>query len=523
MALRSSIYLLAFIFSTYQLSAQTLHWYHVDESAMQPAGFRYYNDVHLLGERIVLGYMTEPRYDPGFYGFGDVGAKEYDTNGNFISQTESVGDSLFIRKTLLLSNGEKMVLGNTYTHYALYDLDTTIALGMWGEVRSFIHHLSANDETIRFTAFDEVMDIVTDASQSHAYLVNLYNFNEADVLEMDIATGTTTTLAYIEGARFYPVLLKTDDYLYITGASIEPEVHINENTHATEFDYTNVIIQFNQDGTYNWIEQVEDITTSHLGMAAAPQQGIYFSCDLYQVTNLGAHTVQGPTWGSDFYITRIDADGNFLWATEAPNTTLCDFTIASGCHLDSDDAYNVFIAGGTRDLLVWPDGTTVGRDTFIYTPTMLKYDAEGNLVGDITAEAGQSGMFYSMDVNGNGDLVLTGLINDNFTFDGQGHFVIDDDMHPYVLYYKNETASAGSMSNEEGFSIYPNVLGANQPLQISRNTTVRETLTVFDIHGRIAHTENIQGMQNNVQLPALPAGSYVVQVGNRKGERVIVN
>src|SRR6218665_3853410 len=167
MNLRRTISIIAIFMVALQTDAQTLTWFHVDEATMQSGGgFHYYNDVQLANDKIVYSYLTQPRYSPGFFVYGDVASKLYDTDGNYMGETASQGDSLFIRKTLLLSNGEKIVLGNTYAHYALYDLDTTIALGMWGEVRSFIHHLSANDETIRFTAFDEVMDIVTDASQS---------------------------------------------------------------------------------------------------------------------------------------------------------------------------------------------------------------------------------------------------------------------------------------------------------------------------------------------------------------------
>ncbi len=495
-------------------NAQTLTWFHVDDDAMQPAGFRYYNQVNLGQDRIAYSFMTQPRYNPGFYGYGDMTSKMYDTDGNYFTESSSAGDSLFIRKTLLLSNGETIVLGNSYANYAMFDLDTTSALNQWGEVKSYIHHLDENNQTIRFTAFDEVMDVVTNESETNLYLVNLYNFDEADVLRMSVATGVVTELAHIEGIRSYPVLLKTDSYLYITGATINPQIEIDAQSLNVEFDYTNVLIQFNEDGTYNWIRQLEDITTSLVGMAEAPSQGLYFSSDLYDGINIGNQPLDCPTWGSDFYITRIDVAGNFQWVVEAPNNTICDFNIASGRHLASDDEYNVYIAGGTRKLLVWDSGTTVGRDTNVATPTMLKFNSDGELIGSIVAQAGQAGNFYSMDVNGQGDLLFTGLINDSFTFDGQALFVIDGNMHAYVLYYKNESVGVTSLpKRENSFSIYPNLITNNQPIQIRKSNAIKEMLTIYNIQGALVHSQNVEGTQSTVVLPSLPSGNYVVKVG----------
>ncbi len=495
-------------------TAQNLTWFHVDEDAAQTSGFRYYNALSLGEDRIAYSFMTQPRYNPFFYGYGDMSSKFYDTEGNFINVSSSSGDSLFIRKTLLLSNGETIVLGNSYSNYTMFDLDTMTTLNEWGEVKSYIHHLDQNNNTIRFTAFDDVMDIVTNVAENNLYFVNLYNFDEADVLRMNIATGDVTELSHIEGIRNYPVLLKTDSYLYVTGATINPQVQIDEVALPVDFDYTNVLIQFNEDGTYNWVRQLEDITTSLVGMAEAPSQGLYFSSDLYDGLNIGNQPLEGPTWGSDFYITRIDAAGNFQWAVEAPNNNLCDFNIATGRHLASDSEYNVYIAGGTRRLLIWDDGTTVGRDTNVATPTMLKFNTEGELIGSVVAQAGQAGNFYSMDVNGNGDLVLTGLINDSFTFDGQARFVIDGNMHAYVLYYKNETVGVTNLPKQENsFSIYPNLITAHQPVEITKSNAMKEMLTIFDIRGALVHSQSVEGIQSAVALPNLPSGNYVVKVG----------
>jgi len=522
MYLRSFFYLLALLVSSYYTNAQTLTWFHVDSDAVDPGGFHYYNALSLQQNKISYSFSTDEKYNTGLYAYGDITSKAYNADGTFIDENSCADDSLFIRKTLILSNGDKIVVGNTYEHYALYDLDTTIAPGMWGEVRSFIHHLDGNNETIRFYAYEDVMDIVTDADEHNLYFVNRHDWEDANILQMNLSTGAVETIAAIEGPRFFPRLLKTQDYIYIVGATISPVVSINGTEHDVDFPYANIIIQFNNDGSYNTVNMIEDITTSRMGLAAAPDQGIYYSGDLHIATQVGNHFMEGPDWGSDFLLARLDTDGNYIWTREAPNGSFCSFEIASGYHLDSDEDYNVYIAGGTRFLLEWDDGTVIGRDTNITTPTMIKWNSNGSIIGHIIAEDGQAGAFNSMDVNANGDFVLTGLINDNFTFDGQAHFVIDEAIHPYVLYYKNETASVVSENNEDDFSIYPNVLGENQLLQINKSNAVREKLTAFDIHGRIVHTENIQGTQNTIKLPALPSGTYVLQVGNRKGESILV-
>jgi hypothetical protein len=519
-----SFLILMLLLSAQHLSAQTLRWFHVDEQAMQPIGFRYYNQVNLADEKISYSYMTQSRYSSGFNGYGDNATKYYDTDENFIDETSCTGDSLFIRKILHLSTGESVVLSTGFSHYALYDLDTLVALNEWGDPHSYIHHLDANNETITFSIFDEVKDMVVNDDESQLYFVNLYNFSAADLMRMDLTSASVTAMTHMEGMRKFPVLLKTNSHIYVTGATILPEVEIDVQVIDVQFDYTNVLLQFSNAGELNWVRQLEDVTTSPVGMAEAPMDGLYFSSILYDGLNIGNQNLLGPTWGGDFYITRIDAAGNFLWATEAPNNTTCDFALSPGCHLASDAHHNVYLSGSSRKLLVWDDGTTVGRDLTTNTPTVLKYNSNGEIIGSIVPEDGQSGHFSSMDVNQNGDIVLSGWMNDTFTFQGETKQITDELLHPYVLYFTNDDV-LGIMDVKESavdFSLIPGIVQSGQFVRLVRAENKPDVLRIYNSAGRIVLEQDITDRECTVNLPQLAAGVYHVKAGTSVQRLLVV-
>jgi hypothetical protein len=518
------ILVLSLIFSAHHLSAQTLRWFHVDEQAQQSIGFRYYHQVNLADDKISYSYMTESRYSTGFYGYGDVATKYYDTDENFLDETSCTGDSLYVRKILQLSNGERLVLSTGFSHYALYDLDTLVALNEWGEPRSYIHHLDANNETIALSTFDDVHDMVINDDETYLYFVNLYDFNEADLMRMDLSSSNVTSISHMVGMRHFPVLLKTNNHIYVTGATIMMEVEVDEEIIDVQFAYTNVLLQFNNNGELNWVRQLEDVTTSPVGMAEAPMEGLYFSSDLYDGINVGNQSLMGPTWSGDFYVTRIDATGNFLWATEAPNNTLCDFALSPGYHLASDDDYNVYLSGSSRKLLVWDDGTTVGRDLTTDTPTVLKYNSDGQIIGSIVPEDGQSGHFSSMDVNQNGDILLSGWMTDTFTFQGVTKEVTDELVHPYVLYFTNDEVIGVTnlIESTSGFSLYPSVVQIGQSVRLVRTENTRDLVRMYNSAGRLVLEQDITDKECTMNLPQLAAGVYHVKVGTSVQRLLVV-
>lgn len=504
-------------------NAQSLHLFQVDTANTWFGGPDYYNAVTLSGDRIIHSFEAESRYQSSLLPYGDVNIKTYDANGYVLEQEKSSGDSLFIRKTILSASGEKIILGDAFHQLALYDVDTSLALDTGNYAKSFILHLDNTNHAVSFNAYFPVKDMAIDERIGKLYFIEQYDYEAARLYVYDLNTGAKDILATISGPRLNSRIIKTKDYIYFSGSSITFYVDVNGHHETTGFPYADFVVQLDNSGQFKWIKMIKNVTTPHIGLAEAPGQGVYMCADLSGATVIGADTLLGPSWGGDFFLTRIDSNGRFLWATETPNNTLCGFALGNGYCLGSDDSGNAYIAGASRALIRWDDSTVIGRDSNIDVPTVLIYNRDGHIYGHIIASAGETGRLSSIDVAGNGDFAVTGRIDTFLTYDGITRSV-PSGYHPYFLYYKNSTTTSikEAASEGQGFDLYPNPVTANGVLTIERSQPGKAALEIWNLLGQKIWSGYIYDKVCKVQLPYLNGGLYFIQVDQGAVKKLIV-
>jgi hypothetical protein len=503
---------------------QSLKMFEVGHADEQIGSFSYFEPVTLSQGQIVHSYLYTKRHATSQNIFGDVKIHTYSTTGTLLEQESSSGDSLFITKTILKSNGERILLGNMYKHLALYNLDTLSTTAPANEYRSFVLHLDPANQTLHYEEFAPVQDMALDTINNLLYLVEQSTYNTAKVYAYNLTSGHKSIIANIGESRYNPRIMLTPRYVYVCGSSINYGVKVNGQMHSTSFPYATYVIQLARDGSFNWVNIIKDVTTPHMGMAPAPGQGIYLCSDLQDGVKIGADSLLGPTWGGDFLLTRIDSSGNYVWATEAPNNTLCGYSLGRGFFIDSDQSFNIYIAGASRSILKWDDGLEIGRDSNIIVPTMLMYDSTGIVRHHIIASAGEQGSFFSVDVEANGDFALNGKISNTLTFDSLTHTVTDGGWHPYFLYYQQPVVLTGfgTQKRSAQLSVYPNPANGNGILSVSRTNTEITRLEIYTTTGKKIREYNI-GNQTGLQLPLhhLQPGIYLLRSGSQWTKLVI--
>ncbi len=503
---------------------QSLKIFEVGHADEWVGGFSYFEPVTLSQGQIVHSYLYRKQHATNQHVFGDVKIHTYSTStGTLLEQENSSGDSLFIIKTILKANGERILLGNMYKHLALYDLDTFNTTGPANEYRSFLLHLDPLNQTLHYEDFAPVQDMALDTSNNLLYLVEQSTYNTAKVYAYDLTSGHKSIIANIGKSRYNPRIMITSQYVYVCGSSINYGVEINGQQHSTSFPYATYVIQLARDGSFNWINIIKDVTTPHMGLAPAPGQGVYLCSDLEEGIKIGADSLSGPTWGGDFLLTRIDSSGQYLWATEAPNNTLCGYSLGRGFFIDSDQSFNVYVAGASRSILKWDDGLEIGRDSNIIVPTMLMYDSTGIVKHHVIASAGEQGSFFSVDVEANGDFVLNGKISNTLTFDTLTYTVTDGGWHPYFLYYQQPVVLTGLAPQKPSrLSVYPNPADVDGILSVSRISTEITQLEIYTITGKKIR-EYHMGLHTDFQIPLndLQPGIYLLRSGSQWTKLVV--
>lgn len=499
----------------------SLQLFQVDTADRWSGTSNYFNAITLAQNRIVHSYINRQNYNAGNRAYGEVKINTYNTQGVLSAQERTLGDSLFITKTLLKANGEQIILGNGFRHLGLYRADT-ILNAISGESRSFILHLSAANQILHYGEFAPVSDMALDEATNKLYFTAQQAYDSANVYAWDLSTGQSAVIATIGRARLNARILKTKDFIYIAGATINFGVSVNSRLEPITFPYGTFVIQLNNNGSFNWIKVLEDATTPKLGLAAAPGQGVYMSSDLMISLVIGADSLAGPGWGGDFVLTRLDSLGNFRWARDIPALTSCGFTLGTGAHLGSDNDFNVYLAGNSRGLIRWPDSTTVGRSTNALVPAVLIYDKDGRVAGHVIAEAGESGYFHAISVAANGDFAVSGKMATTHTFSGITRTVTDGGYHPYFLYYKNATTGIGPVKQAATCRMYPNPVNGHAFLFIEQSQAGTGVVELFNTMGQQVLKQQISGTLSQLPMDGISPGLYYVRLNGGAVQKLLV-
>ena len=171
----------------------------------------------------------------------------------------------------------------------------------------------------------------------------------------------------------------------------------------------------------------------------------------------GSTTLTSPTTSFDMFIVKYDTDGNVLWAKSAGGNSL---NLAT--YVDVDASGNILISGyffsGTGTIIFGNTtltGTSLSDDIFI-----VKYDANGNVLWAKSAGGGFSDEAYSVVIDANENIFITGDFNSPsivfgntilFNTDNTGNtsdvFIAKYDKNGNVLWAKSVGGGNGDGAN----------------------------------------------------------------------------
>jgi hypothetical protein len=222
---------------------------------------------------------------------------------------------------------------------------------------------------------------------------------------------------------------------------------------------------------------------------------------------------------NDFFITRLNSDGDFLWANELPNNSSeitgdvgfpgSNIKVLSFLSFDSD--HNIYLAGFIRGTVDWgngmvTEGTSMQNDNLVWS-----YNPEGEL--RFTVRSGGNGfdMGHSLTIGNNGEIYQSGMGTDtthygDITIEGEGnyYFVASIDYSPTGIEESNVI--------KEQLLVYPNPAKDFIDFKIRQDVII----SLFDITGRNIITRSfVSGESKRLIVSTLKPGVYVSRVSGK--------
>jgi hypothetical protein len=341
------------------------------------------------------------------------------------------------------------------------------------------------------------------------------NGNEISSINQHLVTSTALSLSSVD--------IDASGNVFASGSCGSGNIAFGNLTQSCPFVYSLYFAKYNSAGLCQWVKFVQDVTSERPRIINDAQGNLYAAGDLNGSFAFGSLQSQGPSWVYDFYLTKIDPSGNFLWLKEVPNTnTTGDAALGKIFNIRVDASSNVYITGFQRGTVNWGNITTTIQGTGNGL-VVLKYNSSGDLLWGKTAggTGGVRGDAISLDNSGNifisGNFGLTANF-DAIQLSGTGY------INSFITKLTNPV-SVGVVNNNApvsySLSNYPNPFNPATNIKFSIVKSGNVKLTVYNMLGK-----EIKGLVNgivtkgtyeiNFDASGLASGVYIYKLATEE-------
>lgn len=266
------------------------------------------------------------------------------------------------------------------------------------------------------------------------------------------------------------------------------------------------VVAYSSAGEYLWSHFVNDIHCSDAKLLAMPNGNIIFSSHLRGQRTFGEFSLTGPptAFNPDFFVACLNAEGEFLWAREAPGNGRIE--IATRNPIAVDPLNNVYFTGRIQGATYWENEITTfssGANDIV----VLKFDEDGVVQQAWTAGGSFEDRADAIVVNANGAIYISGISTGNINFGEIQHAAPQGILYPFVAQLADNTVFVESISEGKN-GVYPNPCQDVFTVNAVKGT---ERIEIYDVNGRKVMMHALQS-NNQINVSALPKGVYTIRM-----------
>jgi hypothetical protein len=380
---------------------------------------------------------------------------------------------------------EKFTGINRVGHFAVDD-DNMLYFGMT---------ISSDTKIVKMDALGNVVQTI---EQTNVWLINNIDLDPAGNI---IVAGAFAGTQCLFGGELFAI--NTDDNMYVA--------------------------KYNPQGQVQWVRFIEDVIYTTYNQVKCDHDGnIYFSGVLAGDLEFGPFQANGPDWVYDFFLTKLNTDGEFQWLVEVPeDNNLGDASIGNLNFLEVDANNNVYVSGFIRGTIDWGNGV-VSTGYNYYDLLLLSFSPDGIIQWSKSGGSDSFVKSVGLATDAVGNCYMAAVGSDEMTFDTivhyQGGFV-----YPFLIKLSNDifTGINSPVSNTNTFDIYPNPATDLININLKEETSDGFELSLFTVTGQKLMSNYYPAGTKNIQMELPPAkGLLFVEVifddGNVVRNKVLV-
>jgi len=287
-------------------------------------------------------------------------------------------------------------------------------------------------------------------------------------------------------------------------------------SYPAPFPYSSYIVKYNPNGEPQWVKFIEDITCSQIKVKCDNNGNSYVAGQIFAETTLDTIVVHGASWVYDFFLTRLNTDGEFQWVLECPEVLTGDATVGPLQYLSTDIEGNALLAGFTRGIIDWGNGIITNSEDFYYNIIVWNVGPNGEINWVKTAGGEGYDDSHGICTGPEGDVYIAGVAGGTAVFDTIT-YVTDDFVYPFLA--KLDLPAITQVTKTEMQSpiiLYPNP--ASDKIFIRAEGS--ESFIIYNSRGEKMKEGAITGKIHQADIDDLDPGIYFILLKDGAQARV---
>jgi hypothetical protein len=357
------------------------------------------------------------------------------------------------------------------------------------------------------------------------FLVGVTNYNvNANIYEFDSDGILVSTIEQTHVVTISDIDVDISGNIWATGFIFNGQASFNGLDTIAPFSYNEYVVKYNSSGTAQWVSFVEDITVQEYNIETDNNGNAYLSGNLFAPTQFGNLPANGPQWVYDFFVTKIDPDGNYLWLNEIPQgNNIGDATIGNSNFLSCSNDGDTYITGFFRGEVNFGNGVILSpidyNDLFV-----LIYNHNGVIQWAKAAGSDSYDQGCGIITDNNGSCYISGVVSQNAVFDtisftgGEINLFLAKLMFDSPVSVEDEFQN--NVSSVDEFVLmqnYPNPFNPATSLQYTIGSRQFVTIKIYDVLGNeisilVNEFKPAGTYQINFNASEQPSGIYFYQL-----------
>jgi hypothetical protein len=374
------------------------------------------------------------------------------------------------------------------------------------------------------TSFAPQYSILTalEVKSSNNILVGATNYNtNANIYQFSPSGNLVSTILQTNVGTVSDISVDVSENIWITGFTFNGFASFNGLDTIAPFAYNEYVVKYNSSGTALWVNFIEDITVQDFNIETDASGNGYLSGNIFTETNFGNLVANGPQWVYDFFVTKINPDGNFIWLQEIPpGNSSGDATTGNSNFLFADADGNTYLTGFFRGTVNFENGVTLSPVVASNDLFVLNYNTNGIIQWAKAAGSNNYDNGSSITGDENGNIYLAGAVGENSIFDTIS--VTGEYTNLFLTKIKPEGVVSveidpdGDKNSLENFVLYqnyPNPFNPTTSIKYAITSKQFVTIKVYDVLGNeiavLINEDKAAGTYEvNFDASGLPSGLY---------------